>query len=80
MSIPEKYHVPTVTALWMIVIPILFWFFGGAGAGTVFNWLAQLLQTMFAIFGGSSLFFGFLLLIWTVIQALRNGEFVRGED
>ena len=79
MSIPEKHHVPVVTAAWMIVLPVLFWFFGGAGAGTVFDWIAQLLRTMFAVYGGPSLLFGFILLGWTAWTAWRGGDLVRND-
>ena len=79
MNIPNKYHVPAVTALWMIVLPAVFWFFGGAGLGTVFDFLAQVLNTCFYAFGGPSLIFGFLLLLWTGIEALRDGQFSQEE-
>lgn len=77
MSIPNKYHVPGVTALWMILLPALFWFFAGAGMDTFMHWLARLLDACFTAFGGSSLFFGFLLLAWTAIEAWRDGFFSR---
>lgn len=79
MSIPHKYHVPAVTALWMIVLPLVFWVFGGAGLGTIFHWVAQVLNTCFSVYGGPSLIFGFLLLIWTAIEAWRDGYFAREE-
>ncbi len=76
MSIPHKYHVPAVTALWMIALPLVFWVFGGAGLGTMLDGLARFLQTMFDIYGGPSLIFGFLLLGWTAWQAWRDGSLV----
>jgi hypothetical protein len=75
MSLPDQYHVPAVTALWMLVLPPVFWFFGGAGAGTVFDFIAQILTTCFRAFGGPSLIFGFLLLVWTLWRAWRAGVF-----
>ena len=77
---PNKYHVPMVTALWMIFLPLVFWFFAGAGMETAFHWLARLLDACFSSFGGSSVFFGLLLLGWTGIEAWRDGAFVREES
>lgn len=57
-----------VTAIWMIVTPLVFAFFAGAGAGTAFNGFAQLLGTLFSIFGGASLIFGVCLLLWVAWQ------------
>ena len=79
MTFPEKYHVPFVTALWMIVLPPVFWFFAGAGAGTVFHGLAGLLDTMFSVFGGPSLIVGFLLLGWSLLQVWRDKRMVPDE-
>jgi hypothetical protein len=79
-NIPEKYYVPFVTALWMIVLPAVFWFFGGAGMDTLFDWFARLLNTCFRIYGGPSLLFGFLLMAYTAWEAWRDGQFARAEE
>ena len=79
MTLPKKYHVPFVTALWMIALPIAVWFFAGAGAGTIFGGLARFLETMFAVYGGASLIIGALLLLWSLAQAWRDGALARGE-
>ncbi|MBD3664865.1 hypothetical protein [Sulfitobacter aestuariivivens] len=79
MDFVEKYYVPLVTAIWMICLPFVFMFFAGAGAETVFDWLSQLSHTIFAVFGGPSVIFGALLLVWTVWRGWRNGDLIHRE-
>ena len=74
MSFFEKDRVPFLTAIWMIVLPLVFAFFAGAGAGTIFNGLASFLGALVRIFGGASLLFGILLLGWVVWRAYQAGD------
>jgi len=65
----QEHRVPFVTAIWMIVLPLVFAFLAGAGAGTVFNGLASFLGTLTSIFGGASLLCGVGLLVWVFWKA-----------
>lgn len=67
-----KHHVPFVTAIWLIAVPLIFAFLAGAGAGTVFNGLAGLLGVMFSIFGGPSIVVGLLLMAWVGWNVWRD--------
>lgn len=73
MSNMSKYHVPLVTAAYLISVPLIVAFFAGAGAGTVLDSLAGMLGVFFGIFGGASIAVGILLLLWVGWRAWRDG-------
>ena len=74
MRLSSDLHAPVTLAIWMIALPAVFWFLSGAGAGTMFHWLANLLGTMLGIFGGASLLVGALLLVWVALRVWRTGR------
>lgn len=80
MTVPEKTRMLAVVAAWMILLPLVFWVLGGAGKGTIFDWLARLLDTAFGIFGGPSLVIGFLIVAWIALQSARDAWARRGQS
>jgi len=70
----NSHRVPFITAIWLITVPLVVAFFGGAGAGTVFDGFARFLSTMFSIFGIASLIVGAALLAWVVWSDWRAGR------
>ncbi len=74
MRLLETHRVPLITSLWMIFVPLVFAFIAGAGAGTVFDPLATFAGTVWSIFGGASVIFGVVLLLWVLWSAWRGDE------
>lgn len=80
MKLLETRYAPLMTAVWMIGVPLVLAFFAGAGAGTVFDPLADFAGTIFSIFGGASLILGAALLLWTLWSAWRAGELTASKE
>lgn len=68
----QKYRVPFITAVWMIAVPLALAFLAGAGAGTALDGLAGFMGVLFGIFGGASIVFGVMLMLWVGWKAWRD--------
>jgi hypothetical protein len=73
MSNFSKYRAPAITASLMIVVPLMFAFFAGAGAGTFLDGFAGMLGAFFSIFGWVSMIVGAVLMLWVGWNVLRDG-------